>query len=303
MGMALLAAVAAGLNPYATLFLVAALATYLGFSLPGLGPPPPPVLLAVVAVTGLALPLDLVLGKLIRRRPRNPAPTTPTIPPAPPAAARQKARALARAHDRVTRVHIIGLVIWLLLAGGSSALSMAGVDLPALVLPVSLLAAAGHSLLLLLHAMLAHRARRRAGGPAGARRIPLVTLVRRVDLLVGALTGALVAVGLAEPAVSPILAGVVGAGLACLTGALRASCAERMRRSPAWNGLGHIPVLIAATTTAVIIIPVGLIAMGLGMAIALLALGVLSAGALGRRRLLLRALPPEPTPQSDAPVS
>ncbi len=303
MGMALLAAVAAGLNPYATLFLVAALATYLGFSLPGLGPPPPPVLLAVVAVTGLALPLDLVLGKLIRRRPRNPAPTTPTIPPAPPAATSQKARALARAHDRVTRVHIIGLVIWLLLAGGSSALSMAGVDLPALVLPVSLLAAAGHSLLLLLHATLARRARRRVAGPAGTRRLPLVTLVRRVDLLVGALTGALVSVGLAGPAVSPLLAGIVGGGVALLTGALLASCAERMRRSPAWNGLGHIPVLIAATTTAVLVIPLALIALGLGVVVALLALGLLSAGALGRRRLPLRAPPPEPTPQSDAPTS
>ena len=73
MGMALLAAVAAGLNPYATLFLVAALATYLGFSLPGLGTPSPPVLIAVVAVAGLALPLDLVLG--------NCSGAVPGIPP------------------------------------------------------------------------------------------------------------------------------------------------------------------------------------------------------------------------------
>ena len=212
MGMALLAAVAAGLNPYATLFLVAALATYLGFSLPGLGTPSPPVLIAVVAVAGLALPLDLVLGKLIRRRSRNP-------------------------------------------------------------------------------------------GPAGARRLPLVALVRRVDLLVGTLAGALVAVGLAEPPVSPFIAGVLGAGVAGLTGALLARCAERMRRDPSWRGLGHIPVLIAATTTAVIVIPVGLIALGLGVALALLAWGLLGAGALGRRRLSLRAPPPEPTTQSDAPVS
>lgn len=212
MGMALLAAVAAGLNPYATLFLVAALATYLGFSLPGLGTPSPPVLIAVVAVAGLALPLDLVLGKLIRRRRRNP-------------------------------------------------------------------------------------------GPAGSRRPPLVTLVRRVDVLVGALTGALVAVGLSGPAVPPLLAGVVGTGLALLTGALLAICAERMRRSPAWRGLGHIPVLIAATTTAVLVIPLALIALGLGVALALLALGLLGAGALGRRHLPLRTPPPEPTPQSDAPIS
>ena len=209
MGMALLAAVAAGLNPYATLFLVAALATYLGFSLPGLGTPSPPVLIAVVAVAGLALPLDLVLGKHVRRRPRN----------------------------------------------------------------------------------------------ASTRRLPLVALVRRVDLLVGTLAGALVAVGLAGPAVPPLLAGVVGAGVAGLTGALLARCAERMRRDPSWRGLGHIPILIAATTTAVIVIPVGLIALGLGWALALLALVLLGAGTLGKRRLSPRTPPPESTPQSDAPVS
>ena len=212
MGMALLAAVAAGLNPYATLFLVAALATYLGFSLPGLGTPSPPVLIAVVAVAGLALPLDLVLGKLVKRRRRNP-------------------------------------------------------------------------------------------NPAGTRRLPLVALVRRVDLLVGTLAGALVAVGLAGPAVSPLLAGVLGAGVAGLTGALLARCAERMRRDPSWRGLGHIPILIAATTTAVIVIPVGLIALGMGWALALLALVLLGAGALGKRRLLLRTPPPEPAPRSDAPIS
>ncbi len=299
MGMALLAAVAAGLNPYATLFLVAALATYLGFSLPGLGTPSPPVLIAVVAVAGLALPLDLVLGKLIRRRSRNPAPALP--PPSP--AALRKARALARAHRRVARVHVVGLAIWLLLAGGGSALTKASVDLPDLTLPVSLLAATGHTLLLFLHTTLARRARHRGGDPAGLRRLPLVSLVRRVDLLVGALTGALVAVGLAGPGVSPLLAGVVGGGVALLTGILLTSCAERMRRDPSWRGLGHIPVLIAATTTAVIVIPLALVALGLGVALALLALALLGAGALGRRGLLLRAPPPESTPQSDAPVS
>ena len=299
MGMALLAAVAAGLNPYATLFLVAALATYLGFSLPGLGTPSPPVLIAVVAVAGLALPLNLVLGKLIRRRSRNPAPAPP--PPSPTALG--KARALARAHRRVTRVHIVGLAIWLLLAGGSSAFSRAGVSLLALALPVSLLAATGHSLLLLLHTTLARRARHRIAGPTVRRRLPLATLVRRVDMPVGALTGALVAVGLAGPGVSPLLAGVVGGGVALLTAALLTNCAERMRRDPYWRGLGHIPVLIAATTTAVIIIPLALIALGLGVALALLALALLGAGALGRRRLLLRASSPEPTPQSDTPVS
>ena len=173
MGMALLAAVAAGLNPYATLFLVAALAMYLGFSLPGLGTPSPPVLIAVVAVAGLALPLNLVLGKLIRRRSRNPAPAPP--PPSP--AALRKARALARAHRRVARVHIVGLAIWLLLAGGSSALSRAGVSLLALALPVSLLAATGHSLLLLLHTTLARRARHRGGGPG--RPAPPTTRITR----------------------------------------------------------------------------------------------------------------------------
>ena len=62
-------------------------------------------------------------------------------------------------------------------------------------------------------------------------------------------------------------------------------------------------MLIAATTTAVLVIPLALIALGLGVALALLALGLLGAGALGRQRLLLRAPLPETAPQSDAPVT
>ena len=50
-------------------------------------------------------------------------------------------------------------------------------------------------------------------------------------------------------------------------------------------------MLIAATTTAVLVIPLALIALGLGVALALLALGLLGAGALGRQRLPLRAPP------------
>ena len=103
MGMALLAAVAAGLNPYATLFLVAALATYLGFSLPGLGTPSPPVLIGVVAVAGLALPLDLVLGKLIRRRPRNAA--SRRYAPAIPSRAAESACPGASASSRGPRAY------------------------------------------------------------------------------------------------------------------------------------------------------------------------------------------------------
>ena len=300
MGIALMAAIAAGLNPYATLFLVAALATRLGFSLPGLGTPSPPVLLAVVAVTGLALPIDLVLGKLDRRRPENPGPAAPSISPAVPP---KKAQALARAHGGVARVHLAGLVVWLLLAVGGSVLLRLGASVPGLVTPVSLLAATGHSLLLLLHTVLANRARRKDAGHSVTRRIPLLTLVRRVDLLIGSLAGALVAVGLAGPAVSPLIAAGVGAGLACLTGALLTSFAERARRSPSWVGLGHIPVLMAATTVAVIIIPLGLVAVGIGMTVALLAVGGLAAGALTRRGIRVRARPPETAPQSDAPVS
>ena len=62
-------------------------------------------------------------------------------------------------------------------------------------------------------------------------------------------------------------------------------------------------MLIAATTAAVLVIPLALIALGLGMAAALLALGLLGAGALGPRRHTLRAPSPEPAPQSDASVS
>ena len=82
------------------------------------------------------------------------------------------------------------------------------------------------------------------------------------------------------------------------------SLADQLRGTDApLAGLGHIPVLIAATTAAVLVIPLALIALGLGMAAALLALGLLGVGALGPRRHTLRAPSPEPTPQSDAPVS
>jgi hypothetical protein len=54
--------------------------------------------------------------------------------------------------------------------------------------------------------------------------------------------------------------------------------AARASRSPAWVGLGHIPVLMAATTTAACLLPLGLARPAAGMVPAVLTLAVLAWG-------------------------
>jgi hypothetical protein len=57
--------------------------------------------------------------------------------------------------------------------------------------------------------------------------------------------------------------------------------AARASRAPAWIGLGHVPVLMAAATAAAAIVPLGLVQPGLGAGLALTA-ATLLAGALAR---------------------
>ena len=109
-------------------------------------------------------------------------------------------------------------------------------------------------------------------------------LARRVGALVAPLVGGMLAVSLAAPEMPVLLAWGSGAVLAGATGVMLTIIADRARRSPAWVGMGHIPVLIAATTGGAIIIPLATVVPWLGLSIALVGVGVLVAGVLAGRR-------------------
>jgi hypothetical protein len=51
--------------------------------------------------------------------------------------------------------------------------------------------------------------------------------------------------------------------------------AARASRSAAWVGLGHIPLLMSAATAAACIVPLGVAKPGIGLGLALIALGAL----------------------------
>jgi hypothetical protein len=80
---------------------------------------------------------------------------------------------------------------------------------------------------------------------------------------------------------------LVAAGAAVLSWAIAAmltSVAARASRSPAWIGLGHIPVFMSAATAASCIVPLGVAKPGLGLGVALVALGVLVWSAVSGQR-------------------
>lgn len=279
-----MAAVAAGMNPYATLFLATALASRLDLSLPWVGVPPSWVLTTLIVVTGVALPFDLILGKLAKPRPRS---LVPDRLDRFPAADSLRSQAISRAHVRVGRVHLGCLVFWCVASVLSWGLLSAGVKLRPVILPISLLALAGHIILILLHTVL----RMRVLHQALVARVHPAMVFRRIGPVMSSVAGAVLAMGLAEPAVSLLLAAAVGGGLACATGLLLMIVTSRALRSTNWAGLGHIPVLIAATATSVIIIPLGLIQAGLGLSVALLGLLGLMGGALGGQSVRLLSAP------------
>ena len=209
-------AIAAGLNPYAALLLVAALATWtprLSLVLPWVGVPPVAVMYAIVIVAGLALPLDLVFGKLTR---------------------------LPASQGTLRR-------LWL--------------------------------------------------SPA--------TLSRCVGLLVAPITGTVLAMGLVGPQGSFVTVALSGGSLATATWAMLTISMNRAQRSSAWAGLGHIPILIAATTAACIIIPLAVVQAFIGLAVGLLVVvGLLAASVLaGRGTARHTSLPGASSPRSAAPRS
>jgi hypothetical protein len=89
--------------------------------------------------------------------------------------------------------------------------------------------------------------------------------------------------GLPRPAVA-----VTAAVVAWVVAAALTATAARASRSPAWAGLGHVPVLMAAATAAAALVPLGLagspVAAGLAVVALPLAAGAVLRGALGGRR-------------------
>ena len=70
------------------------------------------------------------------------------------------------------------------------------------------------------------------------------------------------------------------------------AAAKRASRAPAWGGLGHIPVLLTATTAAAVMVPVTVAKLPFGYGLATVALAVLAfttlAGMAGGARLVGR---------------
>jgi len=113
---------------------------------------------------------------------------------------------------------------------------------------------------------------------------------RRISRIVAPATGAAFAAGLAAPDVPLPLLATGAALLAWLVDAMVGTAAARASRSPAWAGLGHIPVLLAATTTAAVMVPLAVAKLPLGYGVAVVALAALAftilAGIAGGARLV-----------------
>jgi hypothetical protein len=100
--------------------------------------------------------------------------------------------------------------------------------------------------------------------------------LRRAAHFVAPASGALLAAAVARPEWPLVFVAAMGAVVSWLVATMVTSAAARASRSPAWVGLGHIPVLMACATGAACMIPLGLAKPGIGLSlagVALLALG------------------------------
>jgi hypothetical protein len=95
--------------------------------------------------------------------------------------------------------------------------------------------------------------------------------VRRVSQVVAPAAGAVCAVRVSQSDLPAALVAAAGAAGAWAVAALLTRAAVAASRSPAWVGLGHVPVLMAAATLAAIAVPVAVAVPAAGL--------VLSAGA------------------------
>jgi hypothetical protein len=113
---------------------------------------------------------------------------------------------------------------------------------------------------------------------------------RRASEYAAPLLAALAAFALDDLPVSDPLLPAMAATLAWGVAAMLTRAAARASRSPAWVGLGHIPVLMSAATASACIIPLGAARQELGLALGALATLVLLAATL--QGLRLAAHPP-----------
>jgi hypothetical protein len=107
--------------------------------------------------------------------------------------------------------------------------------------------------------------------------------VRRYSQAIAPAAGALFAVALTEhQAPLPVVA-AGGALLSWSVAAMLTGLAARASRSPAWVGLGHIPVLMSAATAAACIVPLALAKPGIGYGLVAATLSILFWSALAGR--------------------
>ncbi|HEU5317329.1 MAG TPA: hypothetical protein VFX49_14560 [Chloroflexota bacterium] len=92
-------------------------------------------------------------------------------------------------------------------------------------------------------------------------------VVRRLSQLVAPFAGALAAVTLTDSNLPLPVVATIGAALSWSVAAMLTSIAARASRSAAWVGMGHIPVLMAAATSAACIVPLALAKPGIGYAL------------------------------------
>jgi len=104
---------------------------------------------------------------------------------------------------------------------------------------------------------------------------------RRISRVVAPAAGAVFAAGLAAPDLPLPLVVAGAASTAWLVDVMVGTAAERASRSPAWAGMGHIPVLMAATTVAAVMVPIALVKLPVGYGLATAAIAVLSLTTVG----------------------
>jgi hypothetical protein len=108
--------------------------------------------------------------------------------------------------------------------------------------------------------------------------------VRRAGQILAPAAAALAVAYVARPD-WPLAASAAGAAVvAWLVSTMVTSAAARASRSPAWVGMGHIPVLMAAATAAACIVPLGVAKPAIGIGCAAMAVVALLWTTLGQLR-------------------
>jgi hypothetical protein len=100
--------------------------------------------------------------------------------------------------------------------------------------------------------------------------------VRQVSQLAAAGGGAVAAAGLTTSELPLPFVAAAAAVLAWAVAAALTATAARASRSPAWVGLGHVPVLTAAATGAAVLVPLGLVRPEIGAGLAAAAVALLA---------------------------